>query len=136
MPPNFHAASLTTLLLFLGLLVSSAQAEPTDETVDLTPRIAINSATRVSIDLDAGGNDVVRTQAESTGATAAEQKLPMSVAAKLQYDERRLASNSADFSQEGAKLAIRYYETAEAVLKVDTTGLAPQLSEDRRLILV
>ena len=89
--------------------------------------------TQVSIELEAGGSTLVQTQRDDGGALGPEQRLPMSVSAKLRYTERRLVDfgrTSADHSL----LAIRYYDVAEAVIKVDQGGLAPRLADARRLI--
>ncbi len=126
-------------IVIAGLLAGSAHADSTTETIDLAPRIEPNTLSRVTIDLDAGGNDVVRAATDDKGAAlkdGAEQKLPMSVAAKLQYDERRLVGAAGDTSQNSSPLAVRHYNRAEGTLKVDTSGLAPKLADDRRLIVV
>jgi hypothetical protein len=120
-----------------GLLAGAARAEPTAKKIDLRPRIEPDSLVRVTVELDAGGNDLVRGTVNK-GVTAkdrAEQKLPMSVSAKLQYDERRIAGDT-DTAERNLPLAVRYYNVAEATLKIDTSGLAPTLAGDRRLIVV
>ena len=122
-----------------GLLAGSVRADSQTESIDLSPRIDPHTVTRVTIELDAGGNDLVRAETDdkvAASATGGEQKLPMSVSAKLQYDERRLMGISSDASQAPTPLAIRYYDRAEGTLKVDTSGLAPKLADDRRLIVV
>ncbi len=59
----------------------------------------------------------------------------MSVAAKLSYDEKRLNS-AAQNTSPGTPLAVRYYDAAEAVIKVGETGRSPRLSDDKRLIVL
>jgi len=113
--------------------------------IDLAPRYEANSLTRVTIQLDAGGHSLVRASNtgranEDKGSTKAkdqpaEQKLPLSVVAKLAYDERRLA-NPSTTADAGKPLAIRYYDSAEAVIKVDSGGRAPKLADDHRLIVL
>ena len=68
-------------------------------------------------------------------AAANEQKQPISVAAKLAYDEKRLAAATADTTA-GTPLAVRYYDQAEAVIKVNETGRTPKLADDKRTIIV
>src|SRR5258708_7241641 len=68
------------------------------EPIDLSPQLGPNSLTHVTIQLDAGGQNLVRADGKSNGkesddnAKADEKKLPISVAAKLAYDELRLAN--------------------------------------------
>lgn len=98
---------------------------------------------RVTIQLDAGGHTLVRASDSNDPTTApttdnakqSERKLPMSVVAKISYDERRLADVTTT-TNTGGLLAIRYYDAAEAVIKVDNGGRAPKLSDDARLVLV
>jgi hypothetical protein len=96
----------------------------------LSPHAAARDLARVSIALQAGGNNVVRAEAEGKNE-ATEQKLPMSVSARLEYDELLLDAAGDD---PNGLLALRHYLKAEAVLKVDDSGRTPQLAEDRRLI--
>jgi hypothetical protein len=138
--PSFSAMSFPLRIAFPFLVVAGAlagvcRADTTVELIDLAPRIQPNSLTRVTVELDAGGNDVVRASEsrESATKTGDEQKLPMSVSARLQYDERRLDGGDATSSR---PLAIRYYTLAEGTLKVDTSGHAPKLADNRRLIVV
>jgi hypothetical protein len=107
------------------------------------PRYDPAQILRVSIDFEAGGNALVRMTAPvgsssvsgATGsASVSETQLPVSVTATLQYDERRVAT-AAQVSP-GRPIAVRYYDRAEATIKVDKGGLAPRLAESRRLIVV
>jgi hypothetical protein len=100
------------------------------ERIHLSPHVAARDLTRVSIELRAGGHNVIRAEAEGKNE-APEQRLPMSVSARLEYDELRLDAPGDD---PNGLLAVRYYRKAEAVLKVDDSGRTPQLAEDRRLI--
>lgn len=130
-----HIVQLTfTLAALLASLVGSMSRA---ESIDLSPKIEPNSLTRVTIELDAGGNDVVRPTTNDKDATeSAEQKLPMSVTAKQQYDELRIVGSDLTSAQVPAPLAIRFYDQAEGILKIDTSGQAPKLADDRRLIVV
>ena len=123
------AFSATFLTGFLTATLALAS-----EPIDLSPHIQPNSVTQVSIELEAGGSTLVRTQSEK-GGLGPEQRLPMSVSAKLQYAERRLAG-SETAAMGSSALAVRYYGLAEAVIKVDQSGVAPRLAEDRRLIVL
>jgi hypothetical protein len=121
-------ASLSLFSTILGQLSLAA------ERIDLSPDRASDRCARISIQLDAGGHSLVRGDGVANGNDA-QQKLRISVAAKLQYDELRLASAMSEVAQT-APLAIRYYDEAKAVIKVEDSGKAPQLDDDRRLIVV
>jgi hypothetical protein len=128
-------------LLFGGVAVGAAP-------IDLAPLVPADSLTHVTVQLDAGGHTLVSANdstAEKESSTAekestngkgkaSEQKLPLSVVAKLAYDERRLGDASK--TDAGAPLAIRYYDSAEAVIKVEAGGRAPKLSDDARLVVL
>jgi hypothetical protein len=112
---------------------STVLAAPDVERIELSASRAANDLMRVSIQIEVGGHTLVRAESDAH-AKQPEQKLPMSVSAKLQYDERCLAP-FAEGMTDGTKLAARYYDQAEAVIKVDESGRAPKLAEDRRLII-
>jgi hypothetical protein len=88
----------------------------------------------VTIEVEAGGHSLVRAEGDTKG-TAEPQRLPMSVTGKLQYDERTLVASSAT-TPAGEPLALRYYENAEAVIKVGDGGRTPKLADDRRLVVL
>jgi hypothetical protein len=102
------------------------------ESIDLTPRPLATDLVRVSIEMQAGGHNLVRTLSDNQ-QSGSEQKIPISVSAHLDYDEQRLQSPAAE-TPDGSLLAVRYYDKAEAVLKVDESGRSPRLAADRRLI--
>jgi hypothetical protein len=102
-------------------------------TIDLSPQTiagdpASHRLARVTIEVEVGGTMSVR---EGVGKDAKERTLPMSVSAKLEYDEYRVPPAAGRL----ATRAIRYYDVAEAVIKVDNDGKTPKLSDDRRLIV-
>jgi hypothetical protein len=105
------------------------------ERIDLTSDDDAERLSHVTIQIDVGGHNLVRPeQKESTDKSATdEQTLPISVAAKLGYDEKRLPHNATD---SGAALAVRYYDEAEATIKVGETGRSPRLPDERRLIVL
>lgn len=121
-------------LLVVMILSLTTRVACSGEHVDLSPQCNANSLTRVTIQLEAGGHNLVRTESDNKDK-GTEQKLPISVAAKLAFDERRLTDIAAN-SELGTALAVRYYDTAEAVLKVDDSGRTPQLPDDHRLIVL
>ena len=119
-----------TPLLILLVLVSPnfGAAGAAESNVDLTPKVAERDFAEVTIELEVGGSLRVRDQ---TDEAPQDRNLPMSVSAKLVYDEHRVAPTSGTLPTR----SIRYYKDAAAVLKVDDTGLAPKLAENRRLIV-
>lgn len=123
--------------LLIGLTCSLINAAAAGERIDLSSSKEPGQLAHVSIQIDVGGHNLVRPQQSPPDmkAATAEQSLPISVAAKLAYDEKRLATGTANASP-GAPLAVRYYDQAEAVIKVNETGRSPQLSDDRRLIVL
>lgn len=121
----------TLLLLALALLSpKECAAQAAAETsINLTPGVEASEFAEVTIELECGGTMQVRPDNEP----ATEPKtLPMSVSAKLVYDEHRVAPSAGTL----ATRAIRHYNEASAVIKVDNTGLTPKLAEDRRLVVV
>jgi hypothetical protein len=124
----------------LGLLAVTAAPHAelaAESTIDLTPEIQPDEVAQVSIQLEAGGHTLVRLPADEVRKADEEQqqRLAMSVSAKLRYFERRLIPGGVSASR-GSQLAVRHYEVAEAVIKVDQSGVAPELPEDRRLVVV
>jgi hypothetical protein len=103
------------------------------ETIDLSPQMA-EDVVRVAIDLSAGGHALVQGR-DADQTDSQERQLPMSVAARIEYLERRLALPATANSQ-GTILAARYYDRAEATLKVDDSGRKPRLSDERRFIVL
>jgi len=103
------------------------------ETIDLSPQ-PTDDVVRVAIDFSAGGHALVQ-RMNTRQEDSTEQQLPMSVVAKIEYLERRLVSPTTA-AGDGTLLAVRYYNRAEATLKVDNSGRKPRLSEERRLIVL
>src|SRR3954463_4097685 len=129
-----NMSRLKSLLLSALLCFASGAANGGDR-VDLTPGNESGRLTHVSIELEAGGHNLVRSQQQDEKTPAAEQKQPISVAAKLAFDEKRLIPATADIAA-GTPLAIRYYDQAEAVIKVNETGRTPKLADGMRTIII
>jgi hypothetical protein len=105
------------------------------EQIDLSPMPEAEVLTQVSIELEAGGSTLVRSEPDGKAAASTERRLPMSVSARLRYAERQLPNGNDRVSSKGL-LAARYYDLAQAEIKVAETVVAPRLADDRRLILV
>jgi len=124
---------LSTLLLS-GVVCLASRAAISADRIDLSTGEEPGQLTHVSIQLEAGGHNLVRVQQSSDDkAAATEQKQQISVVAKLTYDEKRFAVHA---PTAGSPLAVRYYDQAEAVIKVNETGRTPKLSDDKRTIIV
>ncbi len=125
---NTHAAAQMLATLAVVLTAPSLWAA---EPIDLTPSESQAGVTHVTATLEVGGEVLVPVEADDPDAAPETQRVPMSVAATLQYDERRLPP-----TPEGVARAARYYRKAHADIKVDDGGDSPTLADDRRLILV
>jgi hypothetical protein len=136
LPVEVANMSSLRLTFIAGAIVLTSRVTLGADRLDLSPQYTANSLTHVTIQLDAGGHNLVRADGKDQPQEKAEdQKLPISVVAKLGYDERRLTDTSAKI-EAGSPLAVRYYDMAEAVLKVGEGGRAPQLQDDHRLIVL
>lgn len=107
------------------------------EVIDLSPASESAQLSHVSIQLEAGGQNLVRPKQEQPDdkTAAVEQKLPISVAAKLSYDEMRVGVKPTQLAA-GTPLAVRYYDQAEAVIKVGDNSRTPNLTDDKRIIVL
>jgi hypothetical protein len=126
-------------LVVLSLFITLARSAAAKELIDLSPKSPADEATKVTIQLDAGGHSLVRAAVDQQKAAAKdaapEQRLPISVSAKFAYEEHRLATATKGVV-EGTPLAVRYYDEAAATIKVENRGHAPELPENRRLIVL
>ncbi len=82
------------------------------------------SLTRVDIALQVGGDLKLVTEGKP-------RNLPMSVVANVKYDEHLLTVDA----ENQPRRAIRYYDDARAVIKVEQGGEKPAISEARRLVV-
>lgn len=119
----------------LGLL-TVYPAVVTRAAVDLSPRRTAEDFSQVAVELEVGGHLKVRDAGTDAGE---EKRLPLSVRATLDYQEWQVPADLASHwvgDADGARLGMRYYDRAEAVIKVDDGGNDPRLPDDRRLVLV
>ncbi|HEX5472752.1 MAG TPA: hypothetical protein VFW73_12750 [Lacipirellulaceae bacterium] len=122
------------ILVIPSIVCAIASTLHAKEQIDLTAGTEDGGLVHVSLQLDAGGHNLVRPEPDDKSASK-QQSLPMSVAAKLSYDEKRLASVAPN-APAGTPLTVRYYDDAEAVIKVGETGRSPKLSDEKRLIVL
>ncbi|HJQ81690.1 MAG TPA: hypothetical protein VJ828_17130 [Lacipirellulaceae bacterium] len=106
----------------------------TAEQIDLSPQHEPGRLAQVSIELEAAGSTLVRTDAMGSAQKASDRRLPMNATARLRYAERSVPDGSR--AGGGKVLSARYYELAEATIKVDETTITPRLADDRRLVIV
>jgi hypothetical protein len=123
--------ALVSVYAYLAVNISVLAAEQ----IDLSPLPQPDGLTQVSVELEATGYTLVRSETEETASKAPERRLPMNATARLRYAERRFPGRNPSRSGIGL-LAARYYELAEATINVDQKAVAPRLAEDRRLIAV
>lgn len=110
-------------VVVLMLLAATGQAHA-GQTFALQSKCQVGSISRIVADLEVGGNLKVAGQDKV-------QTLPMSVVAKLAYDEKILGLGG--LSAEGRR-SIRHYDQPSAVIKIDKAVLKPTLRDDRRTI--
>lgn len=113
-------------LLAFTLLASPLHTAWAGESYTLSHKSKVGEVTRVQLQLKVGGD--VRLAA--LGKT---RDLPMSVDAKLTYDERLMA---VDNTTAGAFRALRHYDEAEATITVDKGSVKPTLDPQRNLLAV
>lgn len=128
---RLHSAWLATVAVFACTTVVRAE-----EPIELVPRIEPGDTTQVTVDLEVGGHLQVRAEDAEKGTLGESKELPMSVVGTLKYDERYLEPPKADADKKLSARSLRYYDQAEATLKVDDGGEEPKLPDDRRLIVV
>jgi hypothetical protein len=105
------------------------------EHIDLSPLPEPDGLTQVSVELEATGSTLVRSEADEKASKTPERRLPMKATARLRYAERSFPTGSSGRS--GVSLqAARYYDLAEAKINVDEKVVAPRLADDRRLIVI
>lgn len=98
------------------------------EPIDLTPRRNRDTAWRVDARFEVGGDLTVAGEGKP-------KKLPMSVVARLAYEERLLETAPASPAPP-ALLSVRQYDKAEAVIKVGRGGVTSRLDPKAPCILV
>lgn len=107
--------------LLLGAIEQTVAADPS---VLLQRGDAQLSVNRVEIVVEAAGELTFR-EKEAT------KSLPTQVAARLAYEEKRLAKSHA-----GSERSARAYRTAEAKIQVEKESLQPKLAEERNVVVV
>lgn len=107
----------------MGASASVRAAEPS-QTYDLQTRRTPGQIDRIEATLQVGGDLVASDDPKH-------KRPKLSVVAKVVYDERPVELAAENGPPE---LAVRYYHSAEAVIKVDEESVRPSLREDRRLI--
>lgn len=112
-------------MVLAATLCRAGETAP-DESFQLKNPWQIGEAVRVVAEFEVGGDLKIRSQGKI-------QKVPMSVVATMKYEERLLLESRGETR---LLRSIRHYDQGEAVIKVGKAGVQPQLSQDRRLIVV
>src|SRR5687767_2284233 len=121
MPSRLHPSLVSSLASLLVCCVAyTASAE---ETHVLASQVSSGDLTRVTAQLEVGGDLKLVSDSKV-------KLLPMSVAANLVYDELLF---SAEAKAEHLS-SLRYYNRAEATIKIEQGGAKPSLRETHRLI--
>lgn len=118
--------SATALILSLLCFATVAHA---DDTIDLKLRFPNGKQCRVTANYEHAGNVIILTdgdaEAESDQPEKKAKPLPLKVTGQLAYFQRTT----------NAQQAIRYYEVAQAKIKLEHGSTNPNLSDDNRLII-
>jgi hypothetical protein len=122
----------------LALCCLVAYAAPASDTFYLLePNLKAGLQSIIEIELKVGGDLLVQenTPSEPPADSSiqkipATEKLPMSVVAKLRYEEQMLAWSAKDVSR-----SLRYYDTAQATFKVGAENLKRTMPDSQRLVL-
>lgn len=117
----FQAGLLPVAAALAGTLLVTAKLSA-DGQFQRTPRTP-GEITKVQVSIQVGGDLLLKND-------PATKPLPMSVSARLDYDEY-LASATAK-----SRSAYRYYDLAEATIKMEKGQQKPALRESRRLLAV
>ncbi|MEZ6070446.1 MAG: hypothetical protein R3C10_09275 [Pirellulales bacterium] len=115
-------------LLTVGLATVLAAPLPTvraGDAIRLQSKLKPGDCTRIEALLEVGG-DLTVVDGEKS------ETVPMSVVGTLRYHERLLTGEPAD---PNSLRSVRYYEKADAVIKIDDGGLKSQLAPDRRTVV-
>lgn len=113
---------VAALLAFSAATASAADQQPL---FPLVSGLQKDATAQVTIELNVGGEMLIQEEKQL-------QKMPLSVAAKLQYEERLLA-----WSPDGADpvRCLRYYNAASATIQVDKSEIQRRLPAKQRLLL-
>lgn len=126
------AVSRSMWTLAVCLLTSSAGQLVAGEPIRLVPNRPAGEISQVEVVLQVGG-DLLLAQPGKAPTEATARKLPMSVAARLVYDELPVITAG---QAAGTQRALRHYQAAKALVEIEGGRMEPQLSEPHRLIAV
>ncbi len=136
---------LSLLLLFVLVLTAAPAAAEEGAKFLLQSKLKAGDSAMVSVRLEVGGEMVVRPevqQKKEEGREGKEQedaRLPLSVVARLRYQQRLLAwpdPAESDAAESGrVARSLRHYLDASATIKIDEEGIERQLSEQSRTLV-
>jgi hypothetical protein len=126
---RFHKSLLFVFTVAAGLAAFASQAEDKAESYRLVPKLESGDAAHVTVSLEVGGELILPA---SEGKEGKESKAPMSVAAKMAYDEQFIAWWA---DPKMASRSLRRYSECRATLKTAEKGDTRELPESDRLIV-
>jgi len=114
-------------------LQSLRPAKPDGTPIQVTAKLEVGGLLEMAADATADKNsDTQADKSPNSSAGKNTQTVPMSVVAQFSYDEQRLD----DGSGPAHRMAVRYYDDAQAVIKIASKVTKPQLRDRRKLITV
>jgi hypothetical protein len=127
---------LASHALFAAQLQSLKSAKPDGTPIQVTAKLEVGGLLEMVADGDSdkeSASSADKTNDKSTAAPAKNtQTVPMSVVGQFSYDEQRLD----DGNGAAHRLSVRYYDDAQAVIKIANKITKPQLRDNRKLITV
>jgi hypothetical protein len=118
--------------LAAGELQSLRPAKPDGTPISVTAKLEVGGQLVMASDVAADNNKSTDNSTDKSATSAKTESVPMSVVAQFSYDEQRLD----DGSGADHRVAVRYYDDAQAVIKIASKITKPQLRTDRKLITV
>lgn len=116
----------------LSLLAGRAESNAA-EAISLAPSRQAGQTVAVEVIMQVGGELLLSEPAKTVAAGPAVRKLPMTVGAKLIYEERIIQLRS---DEKGTSRSVRFYPGAKALVEIEKGNQKPVLSEGHRLIAV
>lgn len=127
------AALLSVHALIAAELQSLRPAKPDGTPISVVAKLEVGGQLEIASDVTADNAKSNDSSADKSASSAkGTQGVPMSVVAQFSYDEQRLD----DGSGPDHRLAVRYYDDAQAVIKIANKITKPQLRSDRKLVTV
>lgn len=126
--------TILTRFLILGVLLPNVAGRVlAAETISLRPAVSAGSLTNVEVVMQVGGDLLLNNPEQPATGGISLRKFPMSVAAKIVYDERFLDASNVNAT---SHRSVRHYHSAKALVEIDKGKQMPSLADDHRQIVV